>query len=168
MDPFYVLTLRKVQIFGFRISGGNQLYFLMDESETLGQDGKNTHGPIAVLSMIDCALESRCQPSQSFTIHADNCPGRKEMNVVSSIYLLSSLLFQLTCISMVRCKYNKAALLYLTTWNIYIIYGYFTHFFSGKTKALTSFDTSCGGRDTIEYLMQIQSMMDNGFLFRTY
>lgn len=52
MGPLYFLTLRKVQNFRFRISGGNQLNFLLDESETLGYDGKNTHGPNAVLSMI--------------------------------------------------------------------------------------------------------------------
>ncbi|KAH3853893.1 hypothetical protein DPMN_096428 [Dreissena polymorpha] len=55
MGQIYIMTLRKVQIFGFRNSGDKQLNFLIDENETRGKDGKMTHGPNAVLSMIDWA-----------------------------------------------------------------------------------------------------------------
>jgi len=74
VGPLYFLTLRKVQLFGFRISGGQQLNFLVDETDTIGEDGKLSHGPDSVISMIHWALESR-PPSTSFAIHADNCPG---------------------------------------------------------------------------------------------
>lgn len=75
MGQMYFMSLRKVQIFGFRKSGDKQLNFIIDENETPGKDGKMTHGPNAVLSMIDWALETTSTPSKSFIIHADNCPG---------------------------------------------------------------------------------------------
>ncbi|KAH3836625.1 hypothetical protein DPMN_109996 [Dreissena polymorpha] len=75
MGQTYFMTLRKVQIFSFCKSGDKQLNFLIDENETPGKDGKMTHGPNAVLSMIDWALETTSNPSRSFIIHADNCPG---------------------------------------------------------------------------------------------
>ena len=74
-STLFFLSLRKVQIFGFRISAGKQLNYLIDEAESMGKDGKMTHGPNAVLSMIDHALENYCLPGDTFTIHADNCPG---------------------------------------------------------------------------------------------
>ncbi|KAH3735309.1 hypothetical protein DPMN_041774 [Dreissena polymorpha] len=75
MGQIYFMTLRKVQIFGFRKSDDKQLNFLIDENETSVKDGKMTHGPNAVLSMIEWALETTSNQSRSFIIHADNCPG---------------------------------------------------------------------------------------------
>lgn len=77
MGPLYFLTLRKVQIFGFRIDGiPKQLNFLIDENETVGEDGSKTHGPDAVISMVDWALQEHCVRARKFSIHADNCPGK--------------------------------------------------------------------------------------------
>ncbi|XP_052806316.1 uncharacterized protein LOC128235542 [Mya arenaria] len=87
MSPIFFLSLRKVHIFGFRISAGKQLNFLIDEAEAMGKDGKETHGPNAVLSMIDYALESHCVPVETFTIHADNCPGQNKNMYVIGYFL---------------------------------------------------------------------------------
>jgi hypothetical protein len=51
MGQQYFMKLRKVQIFGFHISGDKQLNFLINESETPGKDGKMSHGPNAVRSL---------------------------------------------------------------------------------------------------------------------
>ncbi|KAH3792377.1 hypothetical protein DPMN_145872 [Dreissena polymorpha] len=46
IGPLYFLTLRKVQIFGV------QLNFLIDEDQTIGKDGKTSHGPDATLEQL--------------------------------------------------------------------------------------------------------------------
>ncbi|KAH3814385.1 hypothetical protein DPMN_142881 [Dreissena polymorpha] len=75
MGSLYFLFLVKVMLFGFRVSGGSQIYFLYDESQTIGEDGKQSQGPNAVISMFDWALKQHCPLASSFSIHADNCPG---------------------------------------------------------------------------------------------
>ena len=76
MGPLYFLTPRKVQVFGFRNdSASQQLNYLIDEDQTIGQDGKQTHGPNAVISMVDNGL-TRCSFGEpTFKLHADNCGG---------------------------------------------------------------------------------------------
>ncbi|XP_052797705.1 uncharacterized protein LOC128229867 [Mya arenaria] len=79
MGPLFFLSLRKISIFGFRIDGDpHQLNFLIDENETLGKDGSKSHGPDAVISMIDWALQNYGGQSTSCSIHADNCPGQNK------------------------------------------------------------------------------------------
>lgn len=69
VGPLYFLTLRKVQLFGFRIDAIPwQLTILIEENETIGMEGKDTHGPNVVISMDDLTLKT------DFSIHADNCP----------------------------------------------------------------------------------------------
>lgn len=76
MGPLYFLSLRKIHIFGFRIDGEpRQLNFMIDENETMAQDGCDAKGPNAVISMIDWAIENYGGKPASFGIHADNCPG---------------------------------------------------------------------------------------------
>ena len=76
MGPVYFTSLRKVQIFGFRIDGiPIQLNFLIDENETIGPDGTYSHGPNSVISMIHWAMETRYSRKSACAIHADNCPG---------------------------------------------------------------------------------------------
>ncbi|KAH3786636.1 hypothetical protein DPMN_164743 [Dreissena polymorpha] len=76
MGPLYFLSLMKVNIFGFRVSGRSQLNFIFDKAQTIGEDGKLSQGPNAVLSMIDWAFRHHSAPDSAFSIHADNCPGR--------------------------------------------------------------------------------------------
>lgn len=89
MGPIYFTTLRKVQIFGFRINNiPTQLNFLVDENETIGADRTSTLGPNAVISMIDWAMETRREPGESAcAIHADNCPGQNKNRYIIG-YLL--------------------------------------------------------------------------------
>ncbi|MES9881925.1 MAG: hypothetical protein ABW185_13685 [Sedimenticola sp.] len=77
MGPVYFTSLRKIQLFGFRIDGvPTQLNFLINENETIGQDGTATHGPNAVISMVDWAMENYGSDETTCSIHADNCPGQ--------------------------------------------------------------------------------------------
>lgn len=77
MGPLYFLSLRKVQIFGFRVDAEPaQLNFLIDEGEAMGGEEGDTHGPNSVISMIDWALQQRAAGVPTFAIHADNCPGK--------------------------------------------------------------------------------------------
>ena len=77
MGPLYFLSLRKIQIFGFREDGKpKQLNFLIDEADSIGKDGSHTHGPDSVISMLDWALNS--YTTESFTMHAYNCGGQNK------------------------------------------------------------------------------------------
>ncbi|KAH3800792.1 hypothetical protein DPMN_154435 [Dreissena polymorpha] len=78
MDPLYFLFLMKVNNFGFRVSG-------FDEAQTIGEDGKLSQGPNAVLSMLDWAFRHHSAPGSAFSIHADNCLGR----LIECLILLS-------------------------------------------------------------------------------
>jgi len=77
MGPVYFTSLRIIQIFGFRIDGTpKQVNFLIDEDETMGTDGSKAHGPDAVISMVDWAMDTYCDGETSCGIHCDNCPGK--------------------------------------------------------------------------------------------
>ena len=54
----------------------NQMNFLVDENETIWKDGKQTHGPNAVISMLDYILDTQGREERSISLHADNCPGK--------------------------------------------------------------------------------------------
>ena len=74
--PIYFETPRKVQIFGVCIEGiYKQLNYMLDEGETIGTDGTQTHGPNSVISMIHHALESSGFGEMACVLHADNCGG---------------------------------------------------------------------------------------------
>lgn len=79
MGPLYFLTLRKVQIFGIRTDGiPVQRNFLIDEHQTIGQDGRETHGPNAVISMLDFHLNKFAYGENVASFHADNCSGKRD------------------------------------------------------------------------------------------
>ena len=76
MGQIYFMSLRKVQIFGVWIDGlPKQFNFVIDESETTGIDDTQTHGPNAVISMLDMMLDTHGRGESTCSIHADNCPG---------------------------------------------------------------------------------------------
>ena len=63
-------------MFGFRNDGiPHQLIHLFDEGQSIGQDGKLSHGPNAVISMIDHGLGTIGRGEEICSMHADNCAG---------------------------------------------------------------------------------------------
>ena len=59
MGQLYFLTPWKVRVFGFcNDSVSQQLNYLIDKDQTIGQDGKQTHELNAVISMVDNGLKS--------------------------------------------------------------------------------------------------------------
>ena len=80
MGPVYFTTPRKIQIFGVRIGVfPRQLNFLIDEHETISREGTLTHGPNAVIPMLDWTLDHYGNGEPSCTFHADNCPGKYDI-----------------------------------------------------------------------------------------
>lgn len=76
MGPLYFVTPRRVHVFGFRIDGApRQVNYLIDESNTPCPDGKGIHGPNAVISMLDDALQKFGAGEDECGLHADNCFG---------------------------------------------------------------------------------------------
>ena len=96
MGPVYFTTPRKIQIFGVRIDGiPRQLNFLMDEHETIGRDGTLTNGPNAVISMLDWTLDHYGNDEPSCAFHADNCPGKYNINLLCENKLTIMMLISL-------------------------------------------------------------------------
>jgi hypothetical protein len=89
MGPTYFMTLRKVQLFGVRNDGASTQYnFLVDENETIGPDGTQTHGPNAVISMVDWVIERDHAEGPTISLHADNCPGMFVINCLINLLKL--------------------------------------------------------------------------------
>lgn len=95
----WVFTKRifvQVQVFGFRSDGEpRQLLYLFDEGQSIGIDGKNAHGPDAVISMVHHGLESLGKGERTCVLHADNCAGK--------LYLLKSAFAHF----FVKCLFHK-------------------------------------------------------------
>ncbi|XP_060601134.1 uncharacterized protein LOC132754508 isoform X3 [Ruditapes philippinarum] len=90
IGPTYFMTLRKVQLFGVRNDGTSTQYnFLVDENETIGPDGTQTHGPNAVISMVDWVIERDHAEGPTISLHADNCPGQNK-----NYYMLGYLMWR--------------------------------------------------------------------------
>ena len=80
-SPLYFKTPRKIQIFGICCdSNRKQHNYLIDEDNSIGTNGANTHGPNAVISMLDhyfhTHYETRCH------LHCDNCVCQNKNNYV--------------------------------------------------------------------------------------
>lgn len=70
MGPIYFLSPRKIQIFGFRIDAVPLQYnYLIDENQSIGTDGKRTHGPDAVIAMLDHGLDNYGYGEQECAFH---------------------------------------------------------------------------------------------------
>ncbi|KAJ8315738.1 hypothetical protein KUTeg_007888 [Tegillarca granosa] len=93
MGLIYFITPRKTHIFGFRIDGtSEQLNFLIDESQTMGEDGKDCHDANAVISMVDYALSTKGFGEQECGIHVDNCGGQNK-----NMYVLAYFAWRVIC-----------------------------------------------------------------------
>ena len=76
MGPLYFLSPLKVQVFGVAMEGQHKQYnFLFHEGQSIGEDGKLSHGPNAVLSMLDCCFTKYGLGEQRCQLHCDNCGG---------------------------------------------------------------------------------------------
>eukprot|EP00117_Sycon_ciliatum_P032491 scpid95857/ scgid25183/ len=81
--PMYFKTPRKVQVFGVCCEGiPKQINYLLDESDTIGADGKKSHNPNTVVSAIHHYFKTHgLQESECF-LHADNCCGQNKNKTV--------------------------------------------------------------------------------------
>ncbi|XP_062575096.1 uncharacterized protein LOC134237029 [Saccostrea cucullata] len=87
MGPLYFLVPRKVQLFGVRVDGVPRQYnYLINENETIGENGSKTHGPNAVISMLHHALLNFGFGEINCVIHADNCAGQNKNRYVLAYF----------------------------------------------------------------------------------
>ena len=79
VGALFFLSPRKVQIFGVCDEAKPlQTNYLIDENETIGADGSRTHGPNAVISMLDHYLLANSHGEIGCHLHADNAVGQNK------------------------------------------------------------------------------------------
>ena len=66
---------------------------MLDEGETIGTDGTQTHGPNSVISMIHHALESSGFGEMACVLHADNCGGKYSGSINNFLSITNQFLF---------------------------------------------------------------------------
>lgn len=77
--PIYFKTARKVHLFGVCNEGmTKQVNYLLDESQTIGQNGKIAHGPNSVISMLHHHFVKHGLGEKGCVLHADNCAGQNK------------------------------------------------------------------------------------------
>ena len=82
VGPIYFKVRYRVQLFGVcEESAHCQHNYLFHESQCIGKDGKNSHGPNAVLSMLHTHLCTHAI-SRKLVFHADNCVGQNKNRTV--------------------------------------------------------------------------------------
>ena len=78
VGPLYFKSRFRIQLFGVCDEAAQrQINFTFHEGETIGQDGARSHGPNAVISMLDHYLDNYCQ-ERVLAMHADNCVGQNK------------------------------------------------------------------------------------------
>ena len=83
LGRFFFKTPRKVQIFGVNCDGiPKQINYLLDEADTIGQDGKKSHGANTIVSLLYHFFEEHAQGEEQCFLHADNCCGQNKNNTV--------------------------------------------------------------------------------------
>ena len=88
VGPIYFKVRYRVQCFGVcEESAHRQFNYLFHEAQSIGQDGKKSHGPNAVLSMLHHHLDSQAI-SRKLSFHADNCVGQNNKNRTVIGYML--------------------------------------------------------------------------------
>ena len=76
VGPLYFLTTLKVHCFGICCEAvKKQVNFLFSEGDSTGTDGKKSHGPNNVLSMLHHFLCNFSLGEKNAVFHADNCGG---------------------------------------------------------------------------------------------
>ena len=81
--PLYFKAPRKVHIFGINNEAiPTQVNYLIDESDTIGADGKSSHGPNAVASMLHHFFEKYGLKEKGCHLHCDNCGGQNKNRTI--------------------------------------------------------------------------------------
>ena len=55
-----------------------QVNYLLDEADTIGADGKTSHGPNAVITMLHHYFAKHGMQEQGCHLHCDNCAGQNK------------------------------------------------------------------------------------------
>eukprot|EP00117_Sycon_ciliatum_P016477 scpid44506/ scgid15886/ len=85
--PLYFKAPRKVQIFGVNNEAvPQQVNYLIDESDTIGQDGKSSHGPNAVASMLHHFFSFYGLHEKGCLLHCDNCAGQNKNRTIVAYF----------------------------------------------------------------------------------
>ena len=83
VGPIYFKVCRKIQLFGICCdSDRKQVNYLIDEDNSIGFNGANTHGPNSVISMLDHYLTKHSLHEKKCHFHCDNCVGQNKNNYV--------------------------------------------------------------------------------------
>ena len=83
VGPIYFKTPMKVHLFGINCEAiPKQVNYLLSETDTIGQDGKNSHNPNTVVSLLHHFFEHHGQGERECFLHADNCGGQNKNKTV--------------------------------------------------------------------------------------
>ncbi|GAV05808.1 hypothetical protein RvY_15883 [Ramazzottius varieornatus] len=75
--PIYFKVQLNCQLFSLEDPARQHfIYYLADETETIGLDGKESHGPYAVISMVDYYLKKHDHGEKVLVVYCDNCAGQ--------------------------------------------------------------------------------------------
>ena len=76
-----------MQLFGINNQAlPKQVNYMIDEAQTIGADGKKSHGPNSVISLLHHFMEVYGLHEKEYVLHADNC-GRQHKNISVIAYL---------------------------------------------------------------------------------
>ena len=125
--PLYFKTARKVHIFGVNLEAfPRQINYLIDEADTIGFDGKNSHGPNSVASLLHHFFATYGLGERECFLHADNCAGQNKnktmiayfaWRVLHSLHCRITLSFMLTghtrclvdgCFGLLKQKFRRS------------------------------------------------------------
>ena len=77
--PVYFKSARKIHLFGVCNEGiPKQVTYLIEESQTIGENGKMAHGPNSVISMLHHYFAKHGLHEKGCVLQADNCGGQNK------------------------------------------------------------------------------------------
>ena len=83
VGPLYFKTPFKVQLFGVNSEAiPKQVNYLLGENDTIGEDGKKSHNPNTVVSLLHHFFDCYGHGEKECFLHADNCAGQNKNKTV--------------------------------------------------------------------------------------
>eukprot|EP00117_Sycon_ciliatum_P037522 scpid33362/ scgid28055/ len=83
VGPLYFKNPSKVQVFGVMNEAVPlQVNYLLDESDMIGANGKQSHGPNIVVSLLHHFFSQHGYGEKACILHADNCGGQNKNKTV--------------------------------------------------------------------------------------